>query len=172
MLIGKLLSAFPPRNDGGSKDEMLRRYIEALDGYALPDIAAGIDLLIRGKIPGVTGDWPVYPPQVSSAVRRAMNERLDSEERHRKYRQPQLRSPEPPPPTAESRARVKAMVEGFVNGTSAHLRTEDAERDKRHDDLVERTHKRFAPKQDPESVVKRLAGPWYGIGNDAEEEAA
>lgn len=165
-LIGKLLSAFPPPSFGGSKEDALRRYIEALEGYAVPDIVAGIDLLVKGRFPGVDGRFAPTPPQVSSAVRRAMEDRIDSE---RRSRPPRLMKPDVPLPTPEEKARAKAALDAFMAQHRAPKMGDEAKKAEEWS----KVHARFDAPQDPESLSKRLLkGVSYMVGNDADEEAA
>lgn len=166
-----LFSTFPS-GQGVDRAAQLQAYAVALDGHDMRDIETAIWRLIRGEIDWHNGAFAPSAPLLGGVVVKMRDDRLRHEKLMRTYSTPnRLPSPEVAPATPESRARVKAMVEGFVKGAAATLRSEDAARDQRHDDMVARTHRRFDPKLDAESVVRRLIGDNYGIGNDAEEAA-
>lgn len=89
-------------------DEMLRVYFEALTDYETQDIEQGIRNMLSGKVEGFNPSFLPPAPLVATAVRAAMNMRLDTEHRNRP---PALPPPELPEPTAEQKARVKALME-------------------------------------------------------------
>lgn len=104
--IDKMLSAFPPLNVPGTADEVLRRYVEAVEDRFDIDIEGGVDLIVKGKVPGYSGAFAPTPPQFATAVRIAQDQRVSRE----MDRRPRL----PPPDvvrTAESMARVRSMTE-------------------------------------------------------------
>lgn len=160
-----------PRSDTTDRKSQVAAYALALEGHDPRDVEAAIRKLMRGEVDWHNAEFPPSAPLLGTVVIACRDERLDREARDRTYRQPQLRAPDVEPPTPESRARVKAMVDGFVKGATASLRTEDAARDKRHDDMVARTQKRFDGPQDADSLNRRLGGTAFRVGNDAEDEA-
>ena len=143
----------------------------ALEGYEHQDIEAAIRKLIRGEVDWHNSEFAPSAPLLGTVVIACRDERLDREQRDRRYSQPQItaRQEEHSP---ESRARVKAMVDGFVKNTAKLMQTDDAAAHAaNHAKLVERTQKRFDPPQYARAVNERLIGRNYGLGNDAEGEA-
>lgn len=167
-----LFSTFPSAH-GVEREKQMQAYAVALDGHDLRDIEAAIWRLIRGEIDWHNGQFAPSAPLLGSVVVKMRDERNRRAKLMRTYATPTaLPSPDVPPATPESRARVKAMVEGFIKGSAKVMQTEDAARDARHADLVRRTQRRFDPEQNGPSLNSRLMGTEFTVGNDAEEEAA
>lgn len=108
--IGRLLSPFPPPNTAGSPDDVLRRYLEAVDDALACDVDQGVTMLLQGKMPGVHLAFAPTPPQLATATRWARDERLESARRAR------LPAPPPPPIThsPDSIERVRRLTSAFV----------------------------------------------------------
>lgn len=142
----------------------------AVDEIPAQDVSAAVDAFLQGKVPGFDGRFAPTAPQLAAAARRAMNERLDSEERTNRYTQPQL-----PPPivqhSAEERARVKALVDGFVAKQVAD--GESADEVKARKALFDATNARFYPDMTPEAMMKRLRLVPYTVGDaDGDRDVA
>ena len=83
--INALLSPFPAGVTQGPAEEVFRRYLEAVDEFTADDIDGGVDLLMKGKLPGYNGNFAPTPPQLASAARIVRDKRLDSEALTRRY---------------------------------------------------------------------------------------
>jgi hypothetical protein len=145
-----LFATFPP--PAGDLTAQLEAYAMAIDGRDLRDIDSAIKRFLRGE---VEGHNPAFAPSaalVGSAVRKCMDERLDSERRAMK--------PALPPPdivhSPESQARVKAMAAEAIANLAASMRTEDAKRDNERKQFMARVNQRFAPDQSEEALRLRL----------------
>lgn len=114
--LERLFRTYPQSDRGDALDVALDRlerakvYLEAVDQFDIADIEAATKAFITGNAPGVNPAFIPPAPQVAAEVRRQMNLRLDSERRRKPYT-PEL---PPPRPTAESRARVKALIDNAV----------------------------------------------------------
>lgn len=90
----------------------VKTYLHAVSIYETRDVIKGISDFITGNVPGHNPAFAPSAPQVGSAVRQAMDRRLDSE------RRTQMGRPRLPPPdiekSPESRARIKAKVDALV----------------------------------------------------------
>lgn len=124
--INRLLSCYQTGNAPADPAALLRRYIEAVEEYEDRDIEAGVDLLIKGKVPGINGSFAPTPPQVATASRMALEKRVDAEALERRLH------PRLPPPdvekTPEARERVRKMVASLTGKLGDNLRTEEAAR--------------------------------------------
>jgi len=141
-------------------------YFEAVSIYEAQDVEAGIADLLSGSVPGHNPSYVPPAPVVASATRRAMERRTD-----RLAREKALHPRLPPPDvekTPESRARVKAMVNGLVNNFAEQHRTEDAAAAKRKHDRLVKANARFVDYNDEDAMRERLG---YSVG-DREGEAA
>ena len=108
-----LFATFPPLA-GDDVDAQLEAYALALSSYDMCDVDAAIGNFIAGKAPGHNPAFAPSAPQIGAECRRLESIRLESEERTKRYTQPQL----PPPDvqhTPESRARIKAMVDAVAS---------------------------------------------------------
>lgn len=160
-----------PRSDTTDRKSQVAAYALALEGHDPRDVEAAIRKLMRGEVDWHNSEFPPSAPLLGTVVIACRDERLDREQRQRRYNQPQItaRQEEHSP---ESRARVKAMVDGFVKGTAKLMQTDDAAaHEAGHAKLVEKTQKRFDPPQYARALNERLVGRNYGLGNDAEGEA-
>jgi len=164
--INKLLSPFPQTTANGSADEVLRRYVEALTDYTLWDIETAVEAYLTGRAPGFDGRFAPTAPMLASACRRAMEERLDRENRARRMR------PALPPPDVErtpaSRARVKMAVNGFLKAQREITREETEMVERRRKERWNRAHVELGPDMSEDAMRRRLG---YTLGNDAEEFA-
>ena len=169
--ITKLLSPFPAGNTQGTADEVLRRYLDAVEEFYPFDIEDGVDLLMKAKIPGYDGRFAPTPPQLATASRVARDKRLDAMSRERRLR------PALPPPdiekTPEQRARAKAKVAEFVASVSPDPQDEAtiAIRNARW----AKVNAHFDPPQDEDSLTERLhlkRGARYSVGSPESDDAA
>lgn len=162
-----MFSTFPSAQ-GVDRATQMKAYAVALDGHDLRDIQTAIWRMIRGEIDWHNGQFAPSAPLLGGVVVKMRDERLRHEKLMRTYSTPTaLPSPDVRRPTPEERARVKAMVAGFVEKHDSKAQDQA----KRFDDWG-RLHARFDPAQDGPSLTKRLTGTAFTVGNDAEEEAA
>lgn len=119
-------------------DEMLRVYFEALTDYETQDIEQGIRNMLSGKVEGFNASFLPPAPLVATAVRAAMNVRLDHEHRSRP---PALPPPELPEPSADQKARVKALMEKAARNLAAD--SDEAELKARRLAQLRRTNEYF-----------------------------
>lgn len=118
-------------------DEMLRVYFEALTDYETQDIEAGIRNMLAGKVEGFNPSFLPPAPLVAKCVRDALYQRFDAEHRDRKA----LPSPEREEPTAEQKARVKALMKQAADNLGADF--EGEEREARRLAMLRRTNEHF-----------------------------
>lgn len=147
-------------------------YFEAVDPYEAQDVNRAVSDFLSGDVPaGWNLAYPPSAPQVGSAVRRAMEARLDRENRARRLR-PALPAPDVVK-SPESRAKVAAMVAGVVSNLSASMLTEEAAQAKRRAELQTRVDDRFLPDDSPEAMQERLTKhrPIWTVGDRAEDVA-
>lgn len=165
--INKLFSAFPPlpAEDG---DERLRRYLEVAGEFREDVLAAGVELCVRGKLPGHDGRFVPTPPMLATACRLA----ADNLARQRYVAQ--FSAPKLPPPeivkTPEQRARALAMVNQFVAQQSEMIESETSEQAKRRHERYAKVNSRFKPDLSEAAVMERLLG--YSTGSPESEEHA
>lgn len=182
--IRRLFGQFPEL--GGPPDESLAEraerlalrttgYLMALDGFAFEIVEDGVDLVIRGELPGHDGRFVPTAPMLASACRLAA-------EKHARQRYLNgIKAPRLPAPdivhSAESQARVRdlakhaAEVIGAVNldTTETDIAASKAR--------WEKTNAYFQPPMDEASITKRLLlraedRLGYSTGNSDGEEAA
>lgn len=154
--IQKLATTFPAPSTMGEADDVLAELEAVTDGFAIEDVEGGIRLILGGRLKGYEGRFLPTAPQLARAIRQALGERAESEARDRP---PRLM---PPVPVIErddaSRARVRALAERFVGQQQASLAAAELDGEERMAALTERTRKRFALPDDPQSVQDRLLG--------------
>jgi len=142
-------------------------YFEAVSIYEAEDVETGIADLLSGSVPGHNPSYVPPAPLVASATRRAMERRTDRLARE-KALHPRLPPPDVPK-TPESRARVKAMVDGLVESFAEQHRTEDAAAAKRKHDQMVKANSRFLDESDEAAMRERLG---YSVGDRDGEAAA
>lgn len=165
--INKLFSAFPPlpAEDG---DERLRRYLEVATEFAPDVLDAGVDLCVKGKLPGHDGRFVPTPPMLATACR------LAAEYAARQRYVDKFATPALPPPdvvkTPEQRARALAMVNQFVAQQTELIEGETSEQAKRRQERYAKVNARFKPDLSEAAVMERLLG--YSTGSPESEEHA
>ncbi|MFD1945053.1 hypothetical protein [Paradevosia shaoguanensis] len=142
-------------------------YFEAVSIYEAEDVEAAVSDFLSGSVPGHNAAYVPTAPQVGSATRRAMERRTDRLARE-KALHPRLPPPDVPK-TPESRARVKAMVDGLVESFAEQHRTEDAAAAKRKHDQMVKANARFLDESDENAMRERLG---YSVGDRDGEAAA
>lgn len=142
----------------------VKTYLHAVSIYETCDVIQGISDFITGNVPGHNPAFAPSAPQVGSAVRRAMERRLEA------ARLDKLALPPPPdefeqdPP--EVRAKNKALLDQLAVDLAGAMRTEDAERERMRQQITSKTNQRFAPSYSPEDMAKRLGiGVGYTVGD-------
>lgn len=120
-LISLLLASFPAFQSGDAEAAVAAYALVIAD--AMPqDVEPGIRILLNGQYPGHDGRFAPSAPILASAIRMAMERRID---RERMARKPML----PPPDiekTDESRERVRKMTEQVVKQLGEAMLTDDA----------------------------------------------
>lgn len=148
-------------------------YFEAVEDFEVRDIEAGRRIINAGKLPGYGGAFAPTPPQVASAVRIAMNARLDDENR---YRQAHPRLPPPDVVKDEgTRLRVKALATATLASLSDAIGAESDAKRKERTERQERFDQRFEPDMSARETAKRLGLPYrgYDVGDpEGDEDAA
>lgn len=117
----------------------LKTYLHAVSIYETRDVIQGISDFITGNVPGHNPAFAPSAPQVGSAVRRAMERRLEAERLNRIALPPPPDDFEQDPPEvrAKNRARLDALAADLAKAMEmdfAGLR-----------DLQKRTNARFDP---------------------------
>ena len=170
--IRRLLGSFPAR--GGDEALILHGYLSAISCFDLDLIEDGVDLVLRGELPGHDGRFAPTAPMLATACRLAAERAA-----HRRYvdrlRRPQLPAPEIEA-TPEQIARAKAKVQAFVQSQGSADAHQSAERVAAAKDRWERTNAMFHPPADDESVEQRLnlrrSRLGYSVGAPESDEAA
>lgn len=143
-------------------EDLLRAYLLAVEDYAVGDVEAAVDELVKGTAPGVSPSFRPKPSETGAECRRQMNLRLESEARARR--------PALPPPdvvrSPESRARVAAMAQRAIEDIASTMLTPDAETSRRRQRFNERMQVRFDPKTEREALA-RLG---YSVGDPDGED--
>ncbi len=153
--ISKLLSPFPAGAAQGTADEVIRRYLEAVEEFIADDIEAGVDFIMKGKLAGYNGNFAPTPPQLATAARTMRDKRLDHEALMRRY------TPRIAPPdverTPEAQQRVRQVMAQAVKtiGAADGAPTEEAAAAEAKE-RWEKVNSRFQPPMDDESVADRL----------------
>lgn len=142
----------------------VKTYLHAVSIYETVDVIQGISDFITGNVPGHNPAFAPSAPQVGSAVRRAMERRLESARLSRLSLPAPADDFEQDPP--EVRQRNKAKLDALAASLAANLRTDDAERDRVRDQISSKTNQRFAPPMDPNAMSRRLGmGTRYYVGD-------
>jgi hypothetical protein len=128
----------------------VKTYLHAVSIYETQDVIQGISDFITGNVPGHNPAFAPSAPQVGSAVRRAMERRVESDRLNRLSLPPPPDDFEQDPPEvrAKNRARMDELAASLASAMdmdSAPLRA-----------LQERTNARFDP-------------PAYTVGDPDEE---
>lgn len=118
---------------------MVKTYLHAVSIYETRDVIQGISDFITGNVPGHNPAFAPSAPQVGSAVRRAMERRLEAERLNRIALPPPPDDFEQDPPEvrAKNRARLDALaaeLASVMDMDRAPLRA-----------LQQRTNARFDP---------------------------
>lgn len=148
---------------------MLRRYLEAVSGFAPELVEAAVSICMAGELPGFDGRFAPTPPQFATACRMAV-QRQDARDRINGVGRYRYQLPEPPiEHSPASRDRVREMAARFASGQEAH-RAEQDEAMRRHADILERTNAEFRPDMANAAVLRRLMK--YLVGSPESEENA
>lgn len=135
----------------------IKTYLHAVSIYETRDVIQGISDFITGNVPGHNAAFAPSAPQVGSAVRRAMERRVEAERLDRLALPPPPDDFEQDPP--DVRARNKARMDALAEQLAANLRTEEAENDRKRAEMNRKANNRFDPSQDAADMSRRL-----GIG--------
>lgn len=143
----------------------VKTYLHAVSIYETRDVIQGISDFITGNVPGHNPAFAPSAPQVGSAVRRAMERRLEAARISRVAL---------PPPAddwvddaPDVKAKNKARLEALAASLAADLRTEEADTDRKRQQLANRTNARFAPSYDEADMSRRLGvgGARFSLGD-------
>ena len=160
-LLELLFSTLPPPKGTADMTTQIRAYGMALDGHDIRDIEAAVRSLIRGEVDWHNGAFAPSAPLLGAAVREAMYARLERERREKPYVAPALASPDRDEPTPEEKARVKALLEGFLKGQNVTPQ-DDPLATRRQ--AFAASNARFDQERESEDLLKRL-----GFGEEAGE---
>jgi hypothetical protein len=150
-------------------------YLTAIDGFDANLIEAGVDLVLRGGLPGHDMSFAPTAPQFATACRMA------AERASRQRYLNGLTAPRLPPPeivkTPEQRERAREMVQGFVASQSPeHAEPQVAEQRRR--DMIAKHDSFFADEFVPteggvgrisKTLAKKLG---YSVGSPESDDAA
>lgn len=168
-LVSLLLATFP-NFQSGDAEAAFAAYAIVLEKADPRDIEPGIMALINGEVTGFDGRFAPTATQLARSIRIALERRVDREIAERRAL--------PPPkddwvePTPEQRARGKAILSQLSADLAAQMRTDDAEADRRRQELAARMNARFAPPMDRGAISRRLGiGATYSVGDpDADSD--
>lgn len=121
----------------------MKTYLHAVSIYETQDVIQGISDFITGNVPGHNAAFAPSAPQVGSAVRRAMERRLEAARLSRLSLPPPADDWVDDPP--EVKARNKTRLEALAASLASDMRTDDAEAARRLINLQQRTNARFDP---------------------------
>lgn len=182
--IRRLLGSFAERRGPAGETDAQRAdrlalvthgYLTAIDGFDLDLIEAGVDLVLRGELPGHDMSFAPTAPQFATACRMAA-ERAARQRYINRVNAPRLMPPEIEK-TPEQQARAKALIEQFVASQQApqivgHA-AEQASKDRmaKHDALFAAD---FIPADGVGRISKSLAKKLgYSVGSpESDGEAA
>lgn len=96
---------------------MVKTYLHAVSVYETRDVIQGISDFITGNVPGHNPAFAPSAPQVGSAVRRAMERRIERERLDRLQLPPPADDfvQDPPEIRAKNRARLDALAASLAN---------------------------------------------------------
>lgn len=148
---------------------MVKTYLHSVSIYETEDVIQGISDFITGQVPGHNTAFAPSAPQVGSAVRRAMERRLEAARIGRLALPVPADDFEQDPP--EVRAKNRARLDALAESLASTMRTDEAEGNRVRQQLAAKTNQRFAPSYDPADMAQRLGfgGVRYTVGDpDAE----
>lgn len=146
---------------------MLRRYLEAVSGFAPELVEAAVSICMAGELPGYDGRFAPTPPQFATACRLAAERKA-----RRDYVDGVTRRRLPPPPierSPASRERVRDMVARFSQGQMASNAEADEAASTRAK-VMAKANEVFRPDMSADAVMRRLMG--YSLGSPESEENA
>lgn len=167
-LVSLLLGSFP-NFQSGDGEAALAAYELVLSKADERDLQPGVMMLINGEVLGHDGRFAPTAPQLARAIRQAMNKRVDAENARR--------AALPPPEdewvddSPDVKARNKAKLDELAATLASSMRTEEAENDRRRQQIHNKTNARFAPSYDEADLSKRLGigRARFTVGDDAGE---
>jgi len=163
-----LFSTYPPL-PGDARSQMEAIGI-ALRAYDQHDVDAALDAFMSGQAPGHNPAFAPSAPMLAVEAKRQQNIRLESEERTRRYEQPQLAAPLVVH-SPDERTRVKAKIDEFVAAQVAEQ--VHADEAKARKALFDATNARFYPDMSPDAVKDRLHLRHVGVGDaDGDRDVA
>lgn len=167
-LVSLLLGSFP-NFQSGDGEAALAAYEIVLSAADERDLQPGVMMLINGEVVGHDGRFAPTAPQLAKAIRQAMNKRVDAENARRAA----LPAPDDEwvDDAPEVKARNKARMDQLAADLAAVLRTDEAETERKRQQLHTKTNMRFDPSRDEASLSKRLGigGARFTVG-DADEQ--
>ena len=124
-----------------ARDRMAKAkvYFEAVSLYEVVDIEQAISDFITGNVPGHNAAFAPSAPQVGSAVRRAMERRVERERLDR------LALPPPPDDFVQDPLEVRIRNKARLDALAAELADKTRMDDAGLRDLQRRTNERFDP---------------------------
>jgi hypothetical protein len=149
-LLKLLFATFPPQT--GDLAAMMDAYDLAIEGHDPRDVDAAVRKFVRGEVEGHNPSFAPSAALLGSAIRKCMNDRLDSD---RRAQRPALPRPDIPK-TDESRERVRALAAKEIARLASDMRTDDARRDSERKQFMGRVNERFYPEMDEKAMKRRL----------------
>lgn len=155
-LVSLLLGSFP-NFQSGDGEAALAAYEIVLSSADERDLQPGVMMLINGEVAGHDGRFAPTAPQLAKAIRQAMHKRVDDENARRAALPPPEDEWVDDPP--QVKVRNKAKFDELAASLASSMRTEEAENDRKRQQLGNKTNARFAPSYAEADMSKRL-----GIG--------
>lgn len=143
-MIGLLLSSFP-NFQSGDAESLLAAYEMAVSGCSEDDLADAVQAFVRGQVPGHNMAFAPTAPQLASVCRQALERRIDEANRRRRAVLQIEARDEDTPKSAESRARVAAMLASALKNLSLHDHPRVFDNEAKREAMLKRHDERFAP---------------------------
>ncbi len=102
----------------------IKTYLHAVSIYETQDVIQGISDFITGRVPGHNAAFAPSAPQVGSAVRRAMERRLEAERINRLSLPPPADDFVQDPP--EVRAKNRALMDELAKSLASSMQMDDS----------------------------------------------
>ncbi len=181
--IRRLLGSFAevPARPGETQEQRAERmalqvhnYLTAIDGFDIGLVEDGVDLVLRGELPGHDMRWAPTPPMLATACRAA----ADKSARQRYLAG--IKAPRLPPPdithSPEERERARQKVAEFIASQGPSFAEQQAADRDRADKLAKHDSffaDDFVPAEGVGRISKTLAKKLgYSVGSPESDEAA
>lgn len=155
--FNRLFSTCPLPTAGSDPEEAMRVYYDVCDGYTTEDIEHAVKRFLAGSVEGHNPSFAPTPPMLAQELRRIDGDNRKWLQRDRETVQQledrRLDEEFASGKTADSRARVKALVDGVVQNLTAERRKDV---DARHVAVINRTNAAWDQELDTETMASRL----------------